>query len=380
MSLDERALPLIESIYASAVEPGGWKRFAQALSDAFGQAGVAITMPHPDSELPFDVTRVLLPEEFGAVFVRHILEGLPWGNPFEGTTKGRFVFASERLADSELARTAFYREYMQPQALAPEGPICHQIATPASGKFAAIMIYRRVGCRPFDDADIALGNLLVPHLERGYAIYSRLGSVRRARVALAEILDRLPTGVMVFDACHTPLIVNRSARRILELRDGFAIERGRPRLGNRREDAAFQALLARACAAALGGQRGLSDVMQVSRPSGRRAFALMVAPLLDTPPGSAEGEAVSVAFVTDPETGNATATEVLEGLYRLTHAEAELVRMLARGRSLEQVAAARSVTMNTVRSQLKQVFAKTDTKRQGELVRLVLTGVSSLQE
>jgi DNA-binding CsgD family transcriptional regulator len=36
--------------------------------------------------------------------------------------------------------------------------------------------------------------------------------------------------------------------------------------------------------------------------------------------------------------------------------------------------------MNTVRSQLKQVFAKTDTKRQGELVRLVLTGVSSLQD
>ena len=136
---------------------------------------------------------------------------------------------------------------MQPQALAPEGPICHQIATPASGKFAAIVIYRRVGCRPFDDDDIALGNLLVPHLERGYAIYSRLGSVRRARVALAEILDRLPTGVLVFDACHTPLIVNRSARRILELRDGFAIERGRPRLGNRREDAAFQTLLARAC-------------------------------------------------------------------------------------------------------------------------------------
>ena len=107
--------------------------------------------------------------------------------------------------------------------------------------------------------------------------------------------------------------------------------------------------------------------MQVSRPSGRRAFALMVAPLLDTPPGSAEGEAVSVAFITDPETGTVTATEVLEQLYTLTHAEAELVRMLAEGRSLEQVAAARSVTMNTVRSQLKQVFSKTDTNRQGEL-------------
>ena len=200
------------------------------------------------------------------------------------------------------------------------------------------------------------------------------------RTRSAEVLDRLPTGVLVFDARHSPLVVNRSARRILDLCDGFAIERGRPRLADRREDGVFQALLAKACEAALGGQRGLSDVMQVTRPSGRRAFALMVAPLLDTPPGSAEGDAVSVAFITDPETGNVTATEVLEELYMLTHAEAELVRMLSEGRSLEQVATARSVTMNTVRSQLKQVFSKTDTKRQGELVRLVLTGVSSLAD
>ena len=46
---------------------------------------------------------------------------------------------------------------------------------------------------------------------------------------------------------------------------------------------------------------------------------------------------------------------------------------------LENVAAERGVTMNTVRSQLKQVFSKTDTSRQGELVHLVLTGIASLR-
>jgi DNA-binding CsgD family transcriptional regulator len=106
----------------------------------------------------------------------------------------------------------------------------------------------------------------------------------------------------------------------------------------------------------------------------------MVAPLLDAPPGSAAGEAVSVAFLANPDTGPVSTTEVLEQLYSLTPAEAELVRMLSEGLSLDEVATARGVTMNTVRSQLKQVFSKTDTKRQGELVRLVLTGVSSLHE
>jgi len=73
-----------------------------------------------------------------------------------------------------------------------------------------------------------------------------------------------------------------------------------------------------------------------------------------------------------------THEEILQGLYDLTPAEAEILRLLAEGRSLEEVAQQRGITMNTVRSQLKQVFAKTDTRRQGELVRLVLTGVASL--
>ena len=380
MGLDERALPLIESIYASAIEPGGWKRLAEDLSDAFGRAGVAISMPHPDSELPLDVTRFRLRDDLEPVFVRHLGKGLPWGNPGVVKMKDHFGFHNENMSPAEIEQSEFYREYMQPNGLAAECPIYHEISTGQIGKLVGIAIYRRAESRPFDERDLALGNLLVPHLERGYAIYSRLGNVRRARIALAEILDRLPTGVLVFDAQNTPVIVNRSARRILELRDGFTIERGRPRLANRSEDGVFQTLLAKACEAALKGQRLVGDVMQVTRPSGRRSLALMVAPLLDAPPGSAAGEAVSVAFLANPDTGPVSTTEVLEQLYSLTPAEAELVRMLSEGRSLDEVATARGVTMNTVRSQLKQVFSKTDTKRQGELVRLVLTGVSSLHE
>ena len=83
--------------------------------------------------------------------------------------------------------------------------------------------------------------------------------------------------------------------------------------------------------------------------------------------------------ITDVQLGWLGAAAVLETLYDLTHAEAELVRLIAEGNSLDQVAAIRGVTMNTVRSQLKQVFSKTETRRQGELVHLVLAGVASIQ-
>ena len=38
------------------------------------------------------------------------------------------------------------------------------------------------------------------------------------------------------------------------------------------------------------------------------------------------------------------------------------------------------MSLNTARSHLKHVFAKTETSRQGELVRLIVSGVGQIRE
>lgn len=60
----------------------------------------------------------------------------------------------------------------------------------------------------------------------------------------------------------------------------------------------------------------------------------------------------------------------LEHLYGLTRAEAELSVLLAQGESLEGIASVRGVTLETVRTQLRTVYKKTGTHRQGELICL----------
>ena len=67
-------------------------------------------------------------------------------------------------------------------------------------------------------------------------------------------------------------------------------------------------------------------------------------------------------------------------LYGLTQAEVKLVELLCDGWSLEEAATQRGVTMNTARSQLKQIFFKTGTGRQSELVRLVLSGIAPIRD
>jgi len=52
---------------------------------------------------------------------------------------------------------------------------------------------------------------------------------------------------------------------------------------------------------------------------------------------------------------------------------------LARGYRLDQVAESLGVAYETVRKHLKQVFGKTGTARQAELVRLLVTGPAGLR-
>lgn len=84
-----------------------------------------------------------------------------------------------------------------------------------------------------------------------------------------------------------------------------------------------------------------------------------------------ENGSPAVLFLCDPLRKVAVPAEALHSLYAMTHAEARLASELANGSSVEEAARNLHITSNTARSHLKKVFAKTHTKRQGELVRLL---------
>lgn len=64
-------------------------------------------------------------------------------------------------------------------------------------------------------------------------------------------------------------------------------------------------------------------------------------------------------------------TEILQALFDLTPAEARVAGAIAQGRTVNDIAGALSVQPNTVRVQLKSIFAKTGVSRQAELASLL---------
>src|SRR5262249_8445356 len=206
------------------------------------------------------------------------------------------------------------------------------------------------------------------------ALGVRLLAENRRHQALEDAIDRFPTGVTLLDARGNLLLANRGARRIFAQNDGLALDGTAVRAAAVSDETALRRALARSVEAAVAGRLIESAVLSVSRHSGRRPYAVMVGPLRPHVGDPTAADAVVVLYVADLEQGVLRRREVLRELYGLTEAETQLVELLCQGSSLDEAAGARGVTMNTARSQLKQVFAKTQTSRQSELVRLVISG------
>ena len=80
----------------------------------------------------------------------------------------------------------------------------------------------------------------------------------------------------------------------------------------------------------------------------------------------------AVAFIVDPSQRQRPAQDILRILFGLTPAECRVALLLADGRSPREIAESVGVSFETVRSQIKSIFSKTNVKRQGELIRLLL--------
>lgn len=110
----------------------------------------------------------------------------------------------------------------------------------------------------------------------------------------------------------------------------------------------------------------------LARPSGRRPLAVVVAPVAASRVFLKSRSVTAMVFISDPESPSLPTEDALQTLLGLTPAEARLTHLLAQGLRLTQAAERLDVRTETLRTRLKDIFAKTNTHRQSELVQRVI--------
>ena len=138
-------------------------------------------------------------------------------------------------------------------------------------------------------------------------------------------------------------------------------------------------LIGEAALTATGQGIAAGGALSLPRPSLRRPLAVLVAPFRVTRTAMQCRQPAVAVLVSDPEVKPQPASELLAQLYGLTTREAELVTLLLDGLDLRDAAERLALSMNTVRTHLREVFHKTGTHRQSELVALVLRSVAALR-
>jgi DNA-binding CsgD family transcriptional regulator len=125
--------------------------------------------------------------------------------------------------------------------------------------------------------------------------------------------------------------------------------------------------------AALGGAPAGS--MSVPRPSDGRLLTILVSPVRGRDVGRFSDlgmrDAAVLLFIVDPANrAGIPMSWIMEG-YGLTQAEAKVALAASSGLNIPETANRLGVSINTIKTHLRRVFAKTGTSRQTELARLI---------
>ncbi len=190
----------------------------------------------------------------------------------------------------------------------------------------------------------------------------------------SAVLDRLPMGVLMLDVDSRVIFMNGKAEKIIKADGGLAIDDGGFCVASSHaESAELNRLLNNALYPGGSKENDIPSALSLERGDDAPPLSLLVSSI-----GSRSSFHGAVVFIVDPEDPTEVNEETLVELYSLTRTEARLVGGLASGGTLESLAAGWKVSQHTLRAQLKQVFTKTETRRQSDLIKLVLTGPAVL--
>lgn len=161
------------------------------------------------------------------------------------------------------------------------------------------------------------------------------------------------------------MVANDAARRLLDAADGIAPRGARLVAMTPDETDTLHRAIADASVAAGDRLPRVSRVRLQRRP-GRLALSLRFVPSSQI--GSAAGDPRSVAiFIGEPDAMLAIDHAAVAEAFRLSPREAEIACLIAVGKSVTEVAIETGLRESSVRSYLKAVFYKTDTRSQTAL-------------
>ena len=378
MRLDEqRLLRHIGQIYDASLQPALWAMVLDSLRRDMGATCGLMHICDTKTHAPLISADVGVDPNGITVYAEHFYKHDLWAHQFSRANEGDVFIGEQLVAPEVFANSKFLHDFLLPYA----GPHA-LIGVPArnSNFDANFTLIRRRSEGPFDREAIRFWQHLMPHINRSIHVSLKLGNARSIASAIDVATKSVNFGIIVIAYNGKPRFINEIGSRILRADDGVSVTGNGIRAQRGSENIILQRILKGSLDASAGIGIRAGGALRISRPSGRRAYYLLISPINREPLEAAFSLPEALVIIKDPDADIDISAQTLQRIFQLTRAEARLTAKFFETTSLREAANEIGLTEGTARQYLKNVFAKTDTRNQAGLIKLIarLSDVSKL--
>jgi DNA-binding CsgD family transcriptional regulator len=360
---DENWLSVADAFNAAAVGAGSWLEALDALARATGSRAGELIGLGSEHTVPFNWVSGLgrdWLEDFIAIG-----GGNPEINPF--VREGSRVPVLEVLASCDIVNREERRNSMFLNEHAVLHDVPHVCLTPLlkeDDMLVGMAVLRSAREGEINDEQRAVFTSLAAHVRA--AVKTQIALEHQGSLLVAGALEALSLTVFVCDALGMVKAMTPVAETMASAGNPLRLKHGQ--LGTE-NPAETQALTKAINAAACGLLKPCAPLAGTVIVQGRNSTPLV----LDVLPMPRREytfgfDARALVVVRSAQCNPQRMKALLQMVYRLTEAEADVALWLAEGHSPETIAAARNTTIGTTRMQMKAIYAKLGVHRQSELV------------
>jgi DNA-binding CsgD family transcriptional regulator len=353
-------LQLIGETYDAAADLTRWPQVLEHIADAFGAEEAALGMVSPVA-VPWLIAPRSDPDFLRSYSEYYHSRNLFWRN-MSRLPVGTGATDTMVMPKSELQASEFYNDWSKPQGYLSVMGATLFLEDGWRTEFVV------PGKHEFEAEHLKLYNAIAPHLVRAVQLNQRLARSAIGHASAAAALDRLEQGVLLTDTKARVVFANRATQSLfaegaLKLRERVVCAQAAA------DTAALHGMIA-GCADAT--QIDAGGYLPVARGSGR-PLSLLVIPMRSPIPWLPQAQPAAVIFITDPERAALPEAAQLQRQFGFTPAESRFVVEILKGDGIAAAAERLGILPGTARTHLHRVLAKTGTRRQADLVRLILT-------
>lgn len=282
---------------------------------------------------------------------------------------GVVCLSSEIVPQLELEQTRFYKEWIKPQGIADAMAINLEKGVTRS----SFLVVRTNESRGAIDSRMReRAAALAPHLLRAVTIGRLFDQHETTQQALTTTLSHVEAAVFLVDADGAISFANAAAQKMLEEATQVRKEEGRLRAVAADADRLLHDVFAAARRGdASVGVRGVAVPMSATLPEPWFAHLLPLTSGRRHQTGQDSG-AVAAVFIRQTVPNAQPPLEAIAKQYALLPSEVRVLSALAKVQGVRELSDFLGVSQATVKTHLHNLFRKTGTRRQSQLLKMVV--------